>query len=177
MLGTATIAVDFDGTLVQNGVEPLAWRPNAKAFLVGAAAAGVQVWLHTCRATPSTDAPESEEAFWRTGEVPPMLAEDWRRFEEMRGFLEREGVYGLVMVWAAPGKPLADRYYDDRAERPDWLAAAAELGVTLGHADGRTAPQMGQPPGGPAPAAAVVAAPVPVDGDPAGAPGGDEVGS
>jgi hypothetical protein len=162
-----TIAVDFDGTLVELEA-PLRWRPHAKEFVLGAAAAGAQIWLHSRRCAPGADS-AGEEDFWRTGAAPAELVHGWGLYAEMRAFLELEGVWDLLLPWTLPGKPDAQLFYDDRAEPPDWLVAAAELGVTLVHADARAASPVGGTPGGrPAIAGAGPAAVSPQPPDPAG---------
>ena len=72
----------------------------------------------------------------------------------MRDVLLREGVWELLLPWTSPGKPNALSFYDDKAEAPNWLVAAAELGVVL--VVGRTKPggdgALGGPTiGGPSP--------------------------
>ena len=38
-----TLAIDFDGTLVEANVQPLRWRSNAREFVVAAARSGIQI--------------------------------------------------------------------------------------------------------------------------------------
>lgn len=135
--GLLTVAADFDGSLVEPS-RPLRWRHGARAFLVGAAAAGVKVWVHSCRCAPVglREDPSDEEEFWRSGAVPGDLLATWALRREMVDFLLSEGVRGLVELWEAPGKPLADCYVDDRLSSPDWVVVAAELGVRLEHGRG-----------------------------------------
>lgn len=150
-----TLAVDFDGTLVEHDVMPLRWRPGAKAFLLGAAAAGAKIWLHSCRAAAACIfdrvMPGDADEFWRSGRVQEDVAISWRLLSEMRAFLEAEGVWGLVQVWALPGKPIAWHYIDDLAELPDWPRIAAELGVQLPVVNSTHADQRGATPLVPAP--------------------------
>jgi len=160
--GWYAAAVDFDGTLVEKDAAPLRWRPGAREFLLGAVAAGVPVVIHTCRATPCPGEPGAGDAYAETGAVDPDALEQWALLDEMRAFLRAEGVWGLVPVWEGPGKPRADRFVDDRAEFPSFVALAAELGVQLPHEPGRPqalglpGPQAGgDPGGGPSPAGAV----------------------
>lgn len=131
-----TAACDFDGTLAEG--TPLRWRRGAREFLLGAAAAGVRVWVHSCRCAPVAlrDEPADEEEFWRSGAVAPDLLATWALRREMVDFLRAEGVLGLVDLWEAPGKPLADVYPDDRGQVPDWVVVAGELGVVLEHGRG-----------------------------------------
>ncbi len=132
--GTVWISLDFDGTCVEPG-DPLRWRPRAKEFILGAAAAGVRIWLFSCRCAPACGLPEASaweaDDFWRSGRVPEWLEVSWRLYEEMRAFLEAEGVWGLMTPWTLPGKPLCDAFIDDKAEAPDFHRLAAELGVHL----------------------------------------------
>lgn len=151
--GTVSIALDFDGSLAEPAPGGgLRWRHGARAFILGAAAAGMKLWLHSCRCTPACvldlyDAPWDADEFWRTGRDPVLAAQSWDLYEEMRAFLEQEGVWPLLTPWTAPGKPIADLYPDDKGERPDWLVLAAELGIRLVHADARRDPAVGQPGG------------------------------
>lgn len=169
---TVTIALDFDGSLVEGHSKPLRWRPRAKDFVLAAAGAGIRLWLHSCRCAAvvalDKELPGDPEAFWRFGRVPEDLEYSWSLYEEMRAFLELEGVWGLMTPWTLPGKPIADLYPDDLGERPDWLALAGELGVALGHADEGGASQV-VPPG----LASPVAVPVASTAAPAAAPGAD----
>jgi hypothetical protein len=145
--GLLTVCLDYDGTLVENHVSPPAWRPDAKAFVLGAAAAGIKLVLHSCRLTsmPFPPEPWDAEDFWRTGRPSDDMVTNWRMEEEMRTFLEAEGVWLLLTPWTGSGKPIADVYVDDRGERPNWVVVAGELGVRLVHADqGGAAPLGGQ---------------------------------
>ena len=136
--GTISVCLDFDGSLVEKDVAPLRWRPKAKEFVVGAAAAGLKLWLYSCRCTAAPNLPDlnpwDADDFWRTGRVNPDVEKSWALYDEMRAFLEIEGVWGLVTPWTSPGKPFADVYADDKAETPDWYRLAGELGVRLAHA-------------------------------------------
>jgi hypothetical protein len=135
---TLTLALDFDGSLVESHSKPLRWRPRAKDFILAASASGATLWLHSCRCASAValdmEMPGDPEAFWRFGRVPEDLEYSWGLFEEMRAFLEAEGVWGLMQPWTRPGKPIADMYPDDLGERPDWLALAGELGLSLPYA-------------------------------------------
>lgn len=124
------LGIDFDETLVDQG--PLRWRPYAKEAMLALKRAGHTLVLHSGRATPIPGgiAPGSRleaDAFWRNGSVPTVVEEMWQRFVEMRAFLQAEGVWDLFEVWQRPGKPHVDRFYDDRAEVPNWGAVWAEL--------------------------------------------------
>lgn len=124
------LAIDFDGTLVEKD-EPLRWRPGAKEALIRFSAAGHQLILHSCRCntmplTPNTAV--ERERFYATGESHPDVLEHFERFEAMQAFLKREGVWEILRPWQEPGKPLADRYIDDRAEPPNWRMLLGEFG-------------------------------------------------
>lgn len=145
--GTISLALDFDGSLVEKDVSPLRWRPRAREFVIGAAAAGYKLWILSCRCTPAgslVDAnPWDADDFWRTGRAPADIERSWELLEEMRRFLEAEGVWDLVQLWTLPGKPFADVYADDKAEPPDWYRLGGELGVNFGHAiPGRPGPPL-----------------------------------
>lgn len=135
--GNLSIGLDFDGSLVEDRLFPFRWRKGAREFVVGAAAAGLKLWLHSCRCTPVgvRELPGDAEDFWRAGRVPDDVETSWRLREEMVAFLKAEGVWGLVSPWDAPGKPICDYYADDRAELPDWIVIAGEIGVRLAYGD------------------------------------------
>lgn len=141
---TYRVGLDFDGSLTEGYEQgkPLAWRPGAHDFIVGAAAAGIQLIVHTCRATlvAYEEQPGEVEEFYRTGTVPEPVRYSWKLRRELYEFLAREGVLDLVTVWDQPGKPLCDIYADDRGERPDWIRLAEELGVDLAHGQRGSAP-------------------------------------
>lgn len=175
------VALDFDGSLVEDQRRPLAWRGRAKDFILACSAAGVRMWLYSCRCTNAEamerELPGDAEGFWRYGRVPADLEYGWTLYEEMRAFLVAEGVWELMTPWTSPGKPIATMYPDDRGERPDWLALSGELGLTLGHADEAGARALGPQgiptPGGPGP----VSVPPPGPAGPAAATEpGDDVG-
>lgn len=173
------LALDFDGSLVEAHSQPLRWRPRAKDFVIAAAAAGMKLWLHSCRCQVAValerELPGDPESFWRFGRVPEDVEYSWQLFEEMRAFLQAEGVWHLLTPWTLPGKPIAMMYPDDLGERPDWLALSGELGLALGHADeGRDRPLGSQGVAPPVDAGAGVsggygpaAAPVAITGEPA----------
>jgi hypothetical protein len=141
--GVLSVALDFDGSLVELHETPLRWRHGAKEFILGASAAGIRLWLHSCRCAPVglRELPGDADDFWRAGRVPADVETTWRLREEMDAFLRVEGVLGLLQPWESPGKPIADFYPDDRSERPNWIVLAGELGVRLVHGV-----QPGQPP-------------------------------
>lgn len=130
-----TLALDFDGSLVESHSKPLTWRPRAKDFVLAAAAAGIRLWIHSCRCAPAValekELPGDAEGFWRYGRVPEDVEYSWGLYEEMRAFLEDEGVWSLMTPWTSPGKPIADMMVDDLGESPDWIRLAGELGLSL----------------------------------------------
>ncbi len=127
------VALDFDGTLVVDKSDPLQWAPWALEFLKGAVALGIDVTVHSCRATVHDDRQAAGEAdhFWLTGEVPERILTSWKYRTDMLTFLEAAGVLDQVTVWEKPGKPFADYYVDDKAADPDWSRLARELGIDL----------------------------------------------
>jgi hypothetical protein len=151
--GIFRISIDFDGTLVEDHVSPFRWLRGAREFLTEVTAAGIHVILHSCRATlvGYTEMPGDAEEFYRSGRVPDDVTISWALHEEMRAFLEAEGVWPLVQLWTSPGKPIADVYVDDRSQVPDWLVLAAELGVRLNHVGPRQPPPLGAAQGSPVP--------------------------
>lgn len=176
-LTAAGVAVDFDGTLVEHGVSPPRWRPWAKQFILAAAASGMRVILHSCRcgsfAALDDDLAGDEELTWATGAPTPAALASWLLHEEMRAFLIAEGVWHLLEPWTAPGKPHAVRYLDDLAGDPEFLVAAAELGLRLLHGQQEGPGQLLQRPAAtlaaePAAAGAAAAAPGPATGLPVG---------
>jgi hypothetical protein len=141
--GVVSVALDFDGTAVAGWPgAALRWRPGAREFLEAAREAGVRVVIHTCRAIPGPGKaapgeflPDVEAADWlATGAAPAFVAEGWAMRQEMLAFLGAEGFSDLE-IWEGPGKPMCDHYVDDRAEGPNLVAFAAELGLSSG--DGR----------------------------------------
>lgn len=145
--GLLTVAIDFDGSMVEDHQQPLRWRPGAREFILAASASGIRLVVHSCRCTlvGYQDMPGDAEEFYRSGRVPGQVEYSWGLREEMNAFLEAEGVRQLVQIWEAPGKPIAEIYADDRSEQPDWFVLAAELGVRLPNG------LQGPPPVGPAP--------------------------
>lgn len=132
------LALDFDGTLVEEAPPPLRWRPLAKEGIQSLKRAGHFLVLFSGRLTPryeacATPAARAEaDEFWRTGTLPPDVEEQWRRCAEMREFLVRERVWELFdAVWQNPGKPPCDKFLDNKAEYPNWVEIAAFLGVPL----------------------------------------------
>jgi hypothetical protein len=137
-VGGYTLALDFDGTIVDGDRDRPAWLPGARAFVLAAVAAGIRVVVHTCRATSTSAlgraAPGDAEEFYRSGRVASPVVESWQWRDALLDFLEREKIAGDVEIWDQPGKPMATLYVDDRAARPDFASLAAELGLSL--ADG-----------------------------------------
>lgn len=122
------LACDFDGSLA---VEPLAWRPGALEALIALKNAGYHLILHSCRCNPVDPAPVIEdevERFYRLGETPQRVLDQWARFLEMRTFLMAAGAWRLFdEIWTAPGKPPVDLFIDDKMEPPNWRALVEEL--------------------------------------------------
>ncbi len=121
------VGLDFDGTLVEEG-EPLRWRPRGRDLVLALISAGHTLVLHTGRSTAlqgvgsRAGARQEADETWRTGKVPTDVESQWRRFADMRAFLQREGVWGaFAEVWQRAGKPHCDVYVDDRALLPDSL--------------------------------------------------------
>jgi hypothetical protein len=130
-----TIAVDFDGTIVE-ATEPLRLRPEAAEALAVLKAAGntLILWSARCTPTPSGTHDENEAAeFYREGKVPERQLAKWARFNEMRTFLKDAELWHLFdEVWQRPGKPHADFFLEDRtfdSSPVDWVAAAGMLGL------------------------------------------------
>jgi phosphoglycolate phosphatase-like HAD superfamily hydrolase len=124
------LAFDFDGTLAQG--KHLSLRPGAAEALAALKKAGHHLVLHSCRCTPFDPSPQLEEEaarWYQTGEVSPRVTDQWERFAEMRDFLRAAGLWGLFdEVWQHPGKPEADRMFDDLCEEPDWPRVELEFG-------------------------------------------------
>ena len=131
------LAIDFDGTLVQDQ-EPLALLPGVPAALQALKGAGHSLVLFSARCTPLDPGPNLDDEiarYYQSGEVAARVTDQWERFERMRDFLQAQGLWELFdLVWQAPGKPPADLYIDDRAEPPDWKRLTAELGQRGGEA-------------------------------------------
>lgn len=128
------IAIDFDGTLVEDR-SPLVFRPGAKEALVRLRQHGHSLILHSARCTwrpVGTENPNEAGEFWQTGRAPPWADDVWARFDEMRTFLQQQGVWELFdKVWQDPGKPLADVFIDDRAVVPYWPVIVEEYAPAL----------------------------------------------
>lgn len=132
-----SLAIDFDSTLVDPG-PPIRLRPGAAQGLTAFKRAGHRLILHSCRCNPMDPSPSPAAEishFYETGEVSLRISEQWARFEEMKAFLLAEGLWDLFdEVWQAPGKPLCDRFIDDKLEPPEWAQLAMEYGVRPGRA-------------------------------------------
>lgn len=102
-----TICVDWDGTLVpaQWPDAPTEWMPGAKEFLVDAVSyAHVIVFsARTRREDPRTHEKLDPE-------------EVQRQIDYIRNMLDDHGLEA-VGIWTRHGKPTADVYIDDKAER------------------------------------------------------------
>lgn len=108
-MAALTVAVDFDGTLVRDGV----WLPGAKEAIRELWARDVLVVVHTCRANTVEGAALVAGALLELGH-PPVGPRGGRR----------------LYVHTDLGKPFADVYVDDKALRfdGDWSATLAEIG-------------------------------------------------
>lgn len=130
-----TIAIDFDGTIVEPN-DPLRLRPEAAEGLRVLKAAGNTLILWSARATPvpaGVHDPNEELDFYQKGQVPERQLATWARFNEMRAFLQAHSLWDLFdEVWQSPGKPHADFFLEDRvfdARPPDWVGVAGILGL------------------------------------------------
>jgi hypothetical protein len=132
------LAIDFDGTLVEENPPPMHWLPYAKESLYSLKRAGHTLVLYSARLTPRYELAPTPSArmeaaeFWRTGNLPTDVTEQWDRCVQMRTFLMREHVWDVFdAVWQNPGKPPADKFIDDRFEDPNWVDIYRYLGVPL----------------------------------------------
>jgi hypothetical protein len=125
------IAIDFDETLTEGA--PPRLKAGALDALVAAKKAGHHLILHSCRSTVTGHSPILEDEatrFWRDGTVPAPVRFQWDLFDEMRSVLTAAGALALFdEIWQSPGKPLADKYVDDRAEFPDWATFRRQFGI------------------------------------------------
>ena len=116
------LGFDFDLTLVEG--TPMRLRAGAADTLRALKVAGHHLTLHSARSTPDGAAPVLEDEatrFWQQGEVPARTRYQWKLFDEMRAFLKASGLWRLFDdVWTSPGKPLCDRFFDDRVEPADF---------------------------------------------------------
>jgi hypothetical protein len=105
-----TVAVDFDGTLVRDGV----WVPGAADAVRELWRRDALVVVHTCRANRPDGLEVVQRALADLG-VPPVGPRGGRRLH----------------VHADVGKPHADVYVDDKALRfdGDWAATLAQLAI------------------------------------------------
>lgn len=128
------MAIDFDGTLVEPD-PPLRYRPGAVEALRSLKSAGHSLTLYSARATPLDKQPSDVDdiaLFYGTGVLPASVLDQWERFDEMRTFLQRTGMWAAFdVVWQSPGKPHVDVFIDDRFEEPDWLAVRRDYGGDL----------------------------------------------
>lgn len=112
------VAYDFDSTLVVG--QPLRWRLGARERLLSEKESGNYLILHSARCNPMDPSPSLADeiaGFYEFGTVNPRITDQWARFDEMRAFLQGEGVWSMFdEVWQAPGKPTADAFYDDKCE-------------------------------------------------------------
>jgi FMN phosphatase YigB (HAD superfamily) len=116
------LGFDFDGTLIEG--TPMRLRAGADDCLRALKAAGHHLTLHSCRCTPDGTGPMLEDEatrYWQDGEVPARTRYQWDLFSEMRDFLKAVGLWQLFdEIWTAPGKPLCDKFFDDRVEEPNF---------------------------------------------------------
>jgi len=115
-------AIDFDGTIARAGDNGLELRPGAADALRALRAAGHTLVLHSTRLTQPTHLTDQTVVARLT---PSLLDADLQQ-QEMERFLRRCGLWTVAsggvfdLVWDRPGKPVADRYIDDRSMRPVW---------------------------------------------------------
>lgn len=121
------IAVDYDGTVVEDGapLDPPKVRAGAKAALVALRRAGHVLVLFSCRSNAAHRLNWRLNPLW-TEAIIPFDEADWERQREiweamhqlMIKHVEEElpGVFHVVDQ-GLQGKPVADVYLDDRAFR------------------------------------------------------------
>lgn len=134
------IAVDFDGTVVEDAKE-LALKPGAKEALAAMKRAGHALLLFSARANRALREDPNLDPLVRAG-VRRVNQDAWnrsqptneRRYQEMLDFVRKElpGVFAAVDD-GKQGKPLVDLFIDDRAyhfgsDGFEWR----ELGIVLG---------------------------------------------
>lgn len=107
-MSALTVAVDFDGTLVNGG----SWIPGAADAIRELWRRDTLVIVHTCRANTPAGLELVERALADLGR-PPVGPRGGRRLQ----------------VHTAAGKPGADVYVDDRALRftGDWAATLGQI--------------------------------------------------
>ena len=121
------IAVDFDGTIVQqdkpydqtNG--QFTFIPGAKEALLSLKAAGHQLLLYSARASKHHRVDVTLDPLWTNKKKKPPARYyeiNNARFQEMCDFVGRElpGVFNAIDTGDA-GKPTVDVFIDDRAIR------------------------------------------------------------
>jgi hypothetical protein len=127
-----SLAVDFDGTIVENDL-PFRIRFGADSALHSLKQAGCRLVLFSSRCNTFDDGPLLDEEigrFYVDGRISQRVLDQWERFLEMRVFLKEKCLWGLFdEIWQAPGKPRVDVYIDDKAEIPNWLQIAEGLGA------------------------------------------------
>ena len=129
-MSTFRIAVDYDNSMV----DAHTGRPfeGVRECLEDMRRAGVHLTLHSARATMDGNGPvlpDEAARFWQFGEVPVRAKVQWDLFDQMRANLRALGMWNLFDdVWQSPGKPLCDRFIEDRAELPDWTRLRLQYG-------------------------------------------------
>jgi len=113
------IAVDFDDTIAQG--EPLSLRKGADTTLKALAKHHTLI-LHSVRLSNPMGL-----ALVELGDSDRADFSDYyKEFDEMREFLTTHGLWmrkenGVFdHIWIYPGKPAADIYIDDKAQKPRW---------------------------------------------------------
>ena len=124
------LAIDYDGTLCDRATGAV--RAGAPEALRAMKLAGHHLTLFSCRGTPDGNGPvlvDEAARFWQYGDVPARAQVQWGFLEQMRDNLRAAGLWEMFDdVWQSPGKPICDRYIDDRSETPDWLRIRRQYG-------------------------------------------------
>lgn len=101
-----TVAVDLDGTLVENTWPTIgSWKPGAIQAMRDLNAAGIHIVLHTSRIAPVNP--------WGEERQPHEVYEEIAR---VRARLDEAGLT-FIHIHTGAGKPGATVYVDDKAER------------------------------------------------------------
>lgn len=129
-MSTFRIAVDYDGSMADARTGQL--FEGVGECLQAMKRAGVHLTLLSARATMDGNSPalpDEAARFWQFGEVPARAKVQWNLFDQMRANLRALGLWDLFDdVWQSPGKPLCDRFIEDRAEAPDWTRLRLQYG-------------------------------------------------
>lgn len=129
------IAVDFDGTLYQEGP----WLgscdysrgpiPGALEWLAEALI-DYDIIIHTCRFSRWNAQPAMNDVY-----PPQTVADVTRSMAGMSAWFDRHGIDpDRLIYWAHPGKPYAEVYLDDRMLVPPWRTSVewARMGMRGG---------------------------------------------